>query len=49
MVEDFVKSIVVKIASMQPAEFEILSKAICTTEKVKKIEFMENEYSENYS
>lgn len=55
-VEDSVKSIVAKGASMQPAEIDLLSKAVCAIEKLKKIEliekqieFMENEYSENYS
>ena len=48
-IEEAIKPIVNKGASMTPAELEILTKAVCTIEKIKQIEDADNysDYSHN--
>lgn len=48
-VEEVVKPIVVKGASMTVAEFDVLTKAVCTIEKIKHIEILSGNYDDGNS
>jgi len=48
-VEEVVKPIIVKGASMTVAEFDVLTKAVCTLEKIKQIEGSSGNYDDGNS